>query len=270
MEVKGDKEQEKIIDDLQAWFEENPNLPNKIDRLLLTRFYYCMHKDVEKTQKLLETNYSMRLANPKIFIDRDPLDQDTKNTMDYADIIPLPGLTPNDFRIVLHHINNPDPKLMHHAEDTKTYMLLNDCRFSLPDAIVNGIPVLAKGDIHITDMACNTMGHMRQMSFGILRLMLKFLQEAYPIRIRAIHMINCPSYMNKILAVVRPFVHKRVFELMHFHTDGLEGLYEHVPKEMLPEEYGGNAGTIAELKEKYFATVIEKRDYLMDPDYWSK
>ncbi|XP_013113297.1 alpha-tocopherol transfer protein-like [Stomoxys calcitrans] len=270
MEVKGDLEQEKIIDSLQTWFEENDKLPNKIDRVLLTRFYYCMQKDVEKTQKLLETNYSMRFDNAYIFADRDPTDEDTENTLAFADIIPLPGLTPQSYRVMIHRINSSDPKMIHHAQDTKTYMLLADTRFSLPDAVIDGVPVLAKGDVHVTDMACHTMGHMRQMSFRVLRAMVKFLQEAYPIRIRAIHLINCPSYMNKIMSIIRPFVNKRVFEVMHFHTDGLDGLYEHIPKEMLPEEYGGNAGTIPELKKKVVATMMEKRDYLMDPDYWSR
>lgn len=103
---------------------------------------------------------------------------------------------------------------MHHAEDTKTYMMLNDCRFSLPDAVIAGIPVLSQGDVHISDMKCHTMGHMRRLSLRIFRTMLKFLQEAYPVRIKAVHMVNCPPYMNKILAIVKPFVSKQVFELV--------------------------------------------------------
>uniref|UniRef100_T1P7W3 CRAL/TRIO domain protein n=1 Tax=Musca domestica TaxID=7370 RepID=T1P7W3_MUSDO len=268
MELVGDKEQEAILDSLQEWFEENPKFPNKIDRVLLTRFFFCMHKDEEKTKKLLETNYTIRLANPYIFTKRDPTDQDSKNTIAIADIVPLPGLTKENYRIVVHRLTNPDANLMHHAEDTKTYIMLNDCRFSLPDAIVDGAPVLSAGDVHISDMSCHSMAHMRRMSLRILRTMLKFVQEAYPVRIKAIHMVNCPSYMNNILAFLRPFVSKRVFELMHFHTSGIESLYEFIPQDMLPEEYGGTAGKLEDFKAQFLEKVMEKRDYLMDPQYW--
>lgn len=34
---------------------------------------------------------------------------------------------------------------------------------------------------------------------------------------------------------------------IHVHSDGFESLYKYVPKEMLPEEYGGNAGPVKQI-----------------------
>lgn len=83
-----------------------------IDRILLTRFYYCMYKDIEETKKLIEINYAMRQNAPNIFINRDPTDEDTKNSAAYADMVPIPGLTPENYRVSILHINNPDPLMV--------------------------------------------------------------------------------------------------------------------------------------------------------------
>lgn len=74
---------------------------------------------------------------------------------------------------------------------------------------------------------------------------------------------------------------------MHFHTNGIESLYEHVPRDMLPTEYGGKAESLSVIKRKWY-TILDKkryfidiivqticihflyrfREYLMDPDHW--
>ncbi|XP_013113303.2 uncharacterized protein LOC106091355 isoform X2 [Stomoxys calcitrans] len=236
MEFIGDSDQEKIIDDLQKWFEENDKLPKKINRLLLTRFYYCMFKDVEETKNLIEINYAMRQRAPTIFITRDPTDEDTQNSAAYADMVLLPGMTPDNCRVSLLYINNPDPKMMHHAQDIKAYFMVTDYRFSMPDMITSeGKALLAEGEIKIIDMKHFTLKHIPRLSIWALRTTIKYLQEAYPI---------------------------------HFHTDDLERLYDHVPRQMLVEEHGGQAGKISDYKEELIQSVTDKREYLMDLDYW--
>ncbi|XP_061399015.1 alpha-tocopherol transfer protein-like [Musca vetustissima] len=268
MQAKGDEEQEQAIDLLQKWFEDNPKLPNKIDRILLTRFYYCMYKNVEETKNLLEINYTIRNDYPHIFIDRDPTDEDTTNTFAYADMVPLPGLTPENYRITFLRLCDPDPKMMHHTEDTKAFLMITDCRFARPDVVDGDMALLSEGEVQIFDMNGYTMKHVTRLSIRTLRTYLKFLQQAFPVRIKAMHMINCPSYLDKMLRVVKPFINKEVFEMIHFHTTGIETLYEHVPKDMLPDEYGGKAGKLSDLKDEFTKTLLENRDYLMDPNQW--
>lgn len=52
--------------------------------LLLRRFYQCMYGHVEDTKKLIEVNYALRNKHPHLFIKRDPLDEDSRRTFDYA------------------------------------------------------------------------------------------------------------------------------------------------------------------------------------------
>lgn len=103
---------------------------------------------------------------------------------------------------------------MHHTEDTKAFIMLSDCRFSMPDVVDGKASLLSEGEVQIFDMDGYSMKHVTRLSIRTLRAYLKYLQQAFPVRIKAMHMINCPSYLDKMLRVVKPFINKEVFEMV--------------------------------------------------------
>lgn len=74
--------------------------------------------------------------------------------------------------------------------------------------------------------------------------------------------------MMKLIALVRPFLRKELFDVMHFHSSGYETLYEYIPKNMLPNEYGGNAGKLDEIHKKSLELVERQKEYLKDDKNW--
>lgn len=53
--------------------------------------------------------------------------------------------------------------------------------------------------------------------------------------------------MDKMLAMVRPFIKKELINLIHTHTT-LDSFFDcRIPKRILPTEYGGLAGNIADM-----------------------
>jgi len=105
---------------------------------------------------------------------------------------------------------------MHHTEDTRAFFMVSDCRFVMPDDAKNP-DVLSEGEVQIFDMKGTTMRHISRLTISTLRAYIKFLQLAYPVRLRAIHMINCPSYLDRIVSVVKPFISEEVFKLVGFY-----------------------------------------------------
>ncbi|XP_067634964.1 clavesin-2-like isoform X2 [Eurosta solidaginis] len=230
-----------------------------------------MDGSIEDTKKLIKTNYSMRNKHAHIFLDRDPADADSKQTFDYADLVPLPGLTEEGYKVSCYRLRDFDPSKVNHTADTKAFFMVSDCRFSMcdgDDGSDEDSDMFANGEVQIFDMNGYTLKHLSKMTFSTLRIYMAFLQEALPVHLKAIHIINCPPYLDKIVTVLKPFISREVFKLIHFHTAGLDSLYKYVSRSILPEEYGGTGGTLDKLRAQLLANLSCKREYLMDPNYW--
>jgi hypothetical protein len=52
------------------------------------------------------------------------------------------------------------------------------------------------------------------------------------------HIINCNPIIDKITALIKPFIRAENFNLIRFHAPGSETLFEFVPKDVLPDEVG--------------------------------
>lgn len=73
---------------------------------------------------------------------------------------------------------------------------------------------LANGEIHIVDIANYTLRHIASMSLMVMRTYMNYLQEAYPVRLKAMHIINCPTHLNRMVAITRPFIREEVFKMV--------------------------------------------------------
>ena len=72
----------------------------------------------------------------------------------------------------------------------------------------------SNGDVSIFDMAGYTLKHFASSKLSVIRILLKFLQEAITLKLKEIHIINCPSYVDKIMIVVRPFMKGEIFKMV--------------------------------------------------------
>ncbi|KAH8287669.1 hypothetical protein KR054_011340 [Drosophila jambulina] len=261
--------------EMMAWFEGNPNLPEKIEPIVMLRFLKCMAYDVKKTQALVELNYSMRNKHPHLFMDRNMSDEMTAKGLRVSDCLVLPGLTPEGNKLLFFRMADQDPSTRNSVEESKIFFMLSDARFTRPDVEVDpgkeyvlNEADIASGDVQIVDIEGYTLRHLAYISIFVLRVYMKFLQEAYPCRLKAMHVINCPSFLDKLVSMMSPFLREEVRNMIKYHTEGLESLYEEVPRDMLPEEYGGKAGTMEQLKARSIESIREKSAYLSDERYW--
>lgn len=53
--------------------------------------------------------------------------------------------------------------------------------------------------------------------------------------------------MDKMLAMVRPFIKKELLNLIHTHTTLDSFLDFHIPKRIMPAEYGGSGDNITDI-----------------------
>lgn len=75
-------------------------------------------------------------------------------------------------------------------------------------------------------------------------------------KLKEVHIINVSPLVDTIVNFVRPFLKEKIRQRIHFHSN-LESLYKFVPQKMLPKEYGGEAGTAAELTGKFGIEIFQ-------------
>lgn len=55
---------------------------------------------------MIELNYDIRNQNPKLFLDRDPLSAESQKVFLATDMLPLPQLTPEKYRIIFYRLRD--------------------------------------------------------------------------------------------------------------------------------------------------------------------
>lgn len=130
--------------------------------------------------------------------------------------------------------------------------------------------IIAEGEVCIFDSKDFSIWHFLKLASNVptVRLFMRYVQEAVPHRLIDNHFVNCSPILTKIIALIRPFMKKELFDTFHFHTGGFESLHEAVPKECLPNEYEGTVGPLEKYYDDFLRQMDEARDYLCDDRKW--
>ncbi|XP_073847338.1 alpha-tocopherol transfer protein-like [Musca autumnalis] len=248
-EPENKEEIERDIKLIREWLDTQPHLPKDMDDVRLTTFLRGCKFSLEKVKKKLDMYYTMRNAIPEFFADRDIAREELNIVLDYAQIVTLPGLTPNGRRMTFIRGVDCDFQASQVNDAMKVTLMLGDIRLAEENV---GIA----GDIFILDAAVATASHFAKFSPTVIKKFLICVQEAYPVKVKEVHVFNTSPLVDTIFKFVKPFVKEKLISRVHFHPD-LESLYKSVPKDLLPEEYGGKAGKIEDLISQWKAKLAE-------------
>lgn len=101
---------------------------------------------------------------------------------------------------------------------------------------------IAEGEIVIMDLKglsfrhfLKVVGHLPTAIFYM-----RYLQEAAPIKLCQVNIINPSSIVDRMFSLMRPFMTKELLDVIQIHSK-LETLHTRIPKELLPQELGGTA-----------------------------
>ncbi|CAD7092712.1 unnamed protein product [Hermetia illucens] len=226
-----------------------PHLPKDMDDARLRTFLRGCKFSLEKVKKKLDMYYTMRNAVPEFFANRDINRPELKRVLDYVRMPTLPGLTPNGRRVTFLTAIDCDFESTQVPDAMKVGLMIGDVRL-LEEQV--GIA----GDIYVLDAAVATAAHFAKFPPTTIKKFLIAVQEAYPVKVKEVHVINVNPVVDTIMNFVKPFVKEKIRSRIHFHSN-VESLYKHVPKDMLPNEYGGKAGTLVELNEQWAEKLKE-------------
>ncbi|XP_050525620.1 alpha-tocopherol transfer protein-like [Daktulosphaira vitifoliae] len=253
---------DKDLEHIKEWLRLQPHLPKFQDDARIMTFLRGCKFSLEKTKRKLDMYFTMRAAVPEFFNNRDPLLPEIKEIMKIVNLPPLPGLTPDGRRVVIMNgIDIAQPNFSV-ADGMKVVLMIGDIRLKEEHTGV-------AGDVYIFDASVatpsNFANHFAKFTPALIKKFLICVQEAYPVKLKEVHVINVSPMVDTIINFVKPFLKEKIRNRIHVHSS-MESLNKFVPKDMLPEEYGGLAGPMSEINKQWYEKLVTYKDWFKEQE----
>ncbi|EEB19784.1 conserved hypothetical protein [Pediculus humanus corporis] len=238
------------VNDVKNWMNTQTDIPDVTDEFIYM-FLHSNYFDVEKTKKTIQLYFSLRCSSPDLFLNQSPLNPDIQSGLNSVLMVPLPEATPDGYKVVIFKLSDQDPNKFVHLNAAKAMILFNDVRLS-EDGIVPGYIV-------VCDARGYTWAHLSKLNLNVLRVYMKYMQEAKPVRLKGLHVIYSAKIIDKLMTVAKPFMKSELQKLIKIHTsDNMNDFFNYVPQEIMPEDYGGKAKSLFTLHEENRILMEEK------------
>ncbi|XP_047537939.1 alpha-tocopherol transfer protein-like [Vanessa atalanta] len=239
---------------IKEWLRKEPHLPNEWEDNPLMTFLRGSSFSLEKCKRKLDMYFTMRAACPEFFTNRDASSPALREILKSKLQGPaLPGVTPNGRRVTICRGLYPSLDSQQITDTLKLALMIGDVR--LVEEVVG-----VAGDIYVLDGAVLGPSLLARLSPSIIKKFMICVQEAYPVKLKEVHIINTSPTVERFVNLVKPFLKEKIRKRIFIHKE-VKDLYKYVPQEMLPKEYGGQCGTMDELQERWTEKLIEYRDW---------
>ncbi|KFB43516.1 AGAP003733-PA-like protein [Anopheles sinensis] len=235
-------------------------VPTTITDKQLACFLDACDKNIDETRKVLKIYYDIRKTSPELFSNRDPLSAPIQQCLQNQDYFPLPT-TPSGYSVVFHRLKNSRASNYQFDEAIKTYfMTIDSCLYSQGPR---------PGIIFLFDMKNVGLMHLTRINMSSVRKFFSYLQEGLPAKLKAIHVVNVVSFFDKIMYIIKPFIHAEILNMLYLHTSNanFEKFYEEwIPKSCLPSDLGGDLKSIDELHQDHVKEFERQRNYFLSEE----
>lgn len=247
--VEISKEAANDVRSIRSWLQHQPHLPALTDEHILMFLHSC-YFSLEQTKNTIDNYYTVRAQCREMFTGWD-LDKLKEQWKLYA-MAPIPKRTPEGYCVLIYRLTEMDPSSFNFVEAAKTFFAYNDIRIS-EDGVVNGYVV-------IFDMKGVTLSHLARIStcMNAVKKFMIYIQECHPVRLKSVHVINTPPFIDTFMNMVKPLINTEMMQLLHFHAANADSLNKFVPPELMPADYGGKTENTLELHDEH-VEMVEKR-----------
>ncbi|XP_063709297.1 uncharacterized protein LOC134837836 [Culicoides brevitarsis] len=239
------------VQELLTWGTTQPHLP-KISEFEAIQFLHSNYFNVDAAKKTAENYYTMRTQFTGLFSDNDTESAEMKQAHDTVTLACLPQTTPEGYRVIFARLKDADPAACDFMYNLKLYLLMMDWIITQQGT--------CNGYVLLYDMTGTSFGHMFKVNIMGMKQYLAYVQEAMPIRLKMVEHINMPSFIDKLIAICRPFMKKELMSLLKYRKN-IEDAYETVPAEIWPKDFpNGTSPSIEELHESWWDKIKSRRE----------
>jgi hypothetical protein len=248
------------VEHLKDWIQLQPHLPKEIDDGRLERWLIRCKNNTEKVKKILDLYYTLRINIPEIMTGWDTKGDWFKTATNNTFFFPMPQLTPNCERVVVLGYQPSDGMEFSTLHMAKIVKLVMEIRSSEDYCL---------SDIFIADYGNITPRHVTKFTSQFVKKYELCVFTSYNIRFKSIHVLNATPYAGDIISLFKGVSKRKLASKIQIHGDDWTSLHEQIPKECLPNEYGGNGGSLAEHWNQWKERLQRYRDILLEREKYS-
>lgn len=141
-----------------------------------------------------------------------------------------------------------NPKEVSLEDMFRSVMVAIEIAMMEPKTQVGGVNV-------ILNMEGLSLSHVCQFSPFMAKLIVDWVQECAPVRLRGIHVINQPIIFNMAYTVFKPFLGGYLKKRLSFHGTDFKSLGDKIGQESLPSKFKG-AANIPEYPGSVFSDML--------------
>ncbi|KAJ3665876.1 hypothetical protein Zmor_001341 [Zophobas morio] len=235
---------------LQKWLQKQPHLPQLLESQVIIILHSCYYS-IEAAKTAIDKYFTRKTLYPHIF--HCPSEDTLRNTASLVMSKVLPKKTPEGNTVFLTRM------LDYKVEN---YNFLNLI------VVVNCVLTahlhrhgFVDGLVAVLDFKGGSLGHVARVNLPVLKQSILHLQEGSAVRVKQMHIVNVPSFIDKVMALLKPLMNAKLFEMFQLHPS-IETLYKYVPKECLPEDYGGELPSCKSMTGETIEELLENIDLL--------
>ncbi|CAH2094177.1 unnamed protein product [Euphydryas editha] len=238
---------------LREWLKTQPHLPEEhITDLDLILVFFCCDKSAEVSKQVLDLHYTLKTHLTAFFQNR-VLDKKLIQCMNSVLITPLPTFTVNGYKAMYCRLLDGDPKRYVFSDINRVFAMIFD--------LVQYEEGTWPGFVILIDMDLACIGHLGRVDLLLLRQVIYFLQECMLLKLKEVHFLNAPYFMDKVISLLRPFTKKTLLDIIKVHERESDSLYKYVQKSSLPKESGGCYKDNITLRDEMIRLLEDNKRY---------
>ncbi|KAH8409985.1 hypothetical protein KR009_003612, partial [Drosophila setifemur] len=240
----------------KTWIEQQPHLNARTDDQFLVAFLRGCKYSLERAKSKLDKYYTLRTKFPEYFNVTSTTTGTFREIHQTGAIIYLPTpLNGNGPRIGIWRMGLVPAEKYNILECMKVAQAMQEiCIMEDDYANVNGLAF-------IMDMRGATAAHLFQMTPSMAKKFTVYSEEALPLRIKAQHFINTITGFEQIFNMFKPMMSKKMQGRLFVHGNKMDLLTEQIPLKYLPEEYGGENGSVPDLVAEWQKKFDDYNDF---------
>ncbi|XP_077989773.1 alpha-tocopherol transfer protein-like [Glandiceps talaboti] len=232
----------KFIQALREKTMTRPDIKFRTDDAFLLRFLRARKFDVDRAFKNLVRYYEIQREYPEVYYEL------RVDRLRYVWEVALEGILPGKDklgrRIGLFRPGQWNPDSMDSMDTFRAQILTLERLLEDEENQINGVVFIGDFVDYGIKQALHTTPSMAKLSTAIV-------QNAMPLRTKAIHFINTPALFEAAMTLWRQFMNEKMKNRMIMHSGEYGTLHEHIPSSNLPSDFGGTLPEVTECTKKW-------------------